>query len=131
MATEQQNPISASAAGLEARWPEGSRGRPRAAPESMSPAAPYGAGEFAGAGLAMAPESVATIPSRPSKAERAARVTGGLAGSAVRFVRGMRTRSAAHSDRLEPVRRFVVRHPSALIGAGVAGFLTGRLLQRR
>ena len=108
MATEQQTPISASAAVLEPRWPKGGRGRQRAAPEA--------------AGALGQPQ--------PDTLTRAARAAGGLAGSGVRLVRRVRARASVQGNALDSARAFVNRRPSALLGAGVAGFLTGRLLKR-
>jgi hypothetical protein len=59
-----------------------------------------------------------------------ARDVGARIGGCVRSVRcgGERLRS---KDTIETLKRFVREHPSTLAGAGIAGFLFGRMLRGR
>jgi hypothetical protein len=80
--------------------------------------------------MVYSPPAYPTIPVAPAtgnaRATRAGRLAGSLVGSAVRLGQEFR-----HDGAAPTLRRLVQRYPAILIGAGIAGFLSGRMIKGR
>jgi hypothetical protein len=57
---------------------------------------------------------------------RTAEITGTVAGTVVRFTHDIRRDGAAAT-----LRTWLQRYPALLVGAGIAGYLTGRMVRGR